>query len=332
MTTTWPVIGHLWAVQQLQHAIEHDEVPHALLITGPESIGKMTLALTLVAALMCQSEDARPCGQCLACRKLKSGNHPDFMQVSPEDKTSHLKIDQIREVERFLALTPNESSRKIALISDFERATTGAANALLKTLEEPPKYAHLILIATDADLLLPTIVSRTQEMNLRPLSAKEVAHALVTQWNVDEALADRLARLSGGRIGWAVKAATEPAYYEKMTSALEVLGAVLQQDLPTRFETAQTLADNAAELSDILEHWLVFWRDVLLLQTRNGAAVVHTERHGDLTRLAEGLSVQETLAVLGALERSANALLSNANTLLLVENLLLDLPTLQPQG
>ena len=132
--TKWAVIGHDWAVRQLQTAVAHDEVPHALLITGPESVGKTTLARTLVAALLCQlREGDRPCSTCLACRKLASGNHPDFMMIAPEEQGGSLKIDQIRSVERFLTLTPNESTHKIALINNFERATIGAANALLKT-------------------------------------------------------------------------------------------------------------------------------------------------------------------------------------------------------
>jgi len=205
---TWPVVGHQWAVQGLRHAVARDEIPHALLITGPASVGKHTLAQQLVAAMLCQADNDKPCGTCLACRKLRSGNHPDYMVVEPEGSTARLKIDQIRPVERFLALTPKEGARKVVLISDFERATIGAANALLKTLEEPPFYAHLILLATDADLLLPTIVSRSQQIGLRPLPSRLVAEALVSEWLVEPGLAERLARISGGRVGWAVRAAT----------------------------------------------------------------------------------------------------------------------------
>ena len=117
----WPVVGHQWAVRQLQTAIERDEVPHALLISGPDNVGKMTLARLVAGTLLCKGQsDERPCGVCLACRKLASGSHPDFMPVEPEAEGGALKIDQIRAVERFLALTPNESARKIALINAFE--------------------------------------------------------------------------------------------------------------------------------------------------------------------------------------------------------------------
>lgn len=328
----WPIAGHRWAVQQLRRAIECDELPHALLLTGPESVGKRTLAELVVAALLCRADENKPCGVCLSCRKLRSGNHPDLILVTPEDRTAHLKIDQIREVERFLALTPIESAHKIALIGDFERATVGAANALLKTLEEPPSYAHLVLLALDADLLLPTIVSRAQHIPLRPLAVADVEDALVRVWNVDPERARLLARMSGGRIGWAVQAAASADVYERTRAIVDTLLAVLEQDLPSRFETAQVLAREGATLPEVLEYWLTFWRDVLLVQAGENDEVIHTDRHTLLDAIAAAIAVQDTVRVLDTLENAQEALLTNANTQLLVENVLLDLPTLRLPG
>ncbi len=325
----WPVFGHRWAVKQLQHAIETSEVPHALLITGPESVGKHTLARQLVAAMLCRAElEERPCGQCLSCRKLVSGNHPDYLEIMSSDRTAHLRIEQIREVERFLSLTPNESPCKIALVGDFERTTIGAANALLKTLEEPPTYAHLILLATDADLLLPTIVSRTQQLVLRPLATQEVASALTSTWGVEGERAGHLARLSGGRIGWAVRAATDPGAATSMETALDDLVSVLYEDLPARFARAQDLARDSAVLAETFEAWLTFWRDVLLQQTGNVGAMVNLERRELLQLVGTTVDVATTLRILTELEGAQEAVLANANAQLLVENLLLELPTL----
>ncbi|MBN1250281.1 MAG: DNA polymerase III subunit delta', partial [Anaerolineae bacterium] len=298
----WPIVGHQWAVQQLQRAVAQDEVPHALLITGPESVGKHTLAQHLVMAILCNAQGDRPCGVCLSCRKVTSGNHPDFMTVAPEERTAHLRIDEIRDVERFLALTPRESAKKVALVGDFERATIGAANALLKTLEEPPGYAHIILLATDADQLLPTIVSRSQQIALRPVVSREIAEALVSRWGVAPDMAQRLARLSGGRIGWAVRAATNPEAYERMQAALAMLLSVLRQDLPARFETAKTLSQDDDELAEVLEVWLTFWRDVLLIQSDSEAAIVHTEHRATLEKIAAVIDVRQSADVLTALE------------------------------
>lgn len=322
----WPVVGHQWAVQRLRQAVVRDEIPHALLITGPASVGKHTLTQQLVTAMFCRADTDKPCGTCLACRKLRSGNHPDYLVVEPEGATARLKIDQIRPVQRFLALTPKEGARKVVLISDFERATIGAANALLKTLEEPPSYAHLILLATDADLLLSTIVSRSQTIVLRPLSNRLVAEALVSEWLVEPGLAARLARISGGRMGWAVRAATHAETYGQMQTALELLVEILGQDLPTRFERAKALVGGHAALPETLEYWLTFWRDVLLLHSQNDAALMHIELRQTLEAVAGATDMERTVQVLSALEHAQSALLSNANKQLLVESLLLDMP------
>lgn len=324
----WPVVGHDWAVRQLQLAVARDDVPHALLFTGPESVGKMTLARVLTATLFCTgTENARPCGTCLACRKLDSGNHPDFLLVTPETRGGSLKIDQIRAVERFLALTPNESAHKVALIEGFGQATTGAANALLKTLEEPPAYAHLFLLAQDADLLLPTIVSRSQHLALRPLSRAVVEEALVERWHVPAEQAGYLARVSGGRMGWAVRAATDPDAQQRMSDALAMLIALLGQDVPSRFDVAQTLARDAdIELDEVLEYWLTGWRDVLLMQTENGDDVTYLKHRDALSRIAQRVSLDATVAAIKALENCREALRRNANTQLQVENLVLSLP------
>lgn len=328
MSDTWGIVGHRWAVQQLQHTVSEDVVPHAILITGPDSVGKSVLAEQLIAAMLCRSEGERPCGTCLSCRKLRSGNHPDFMLIEPEDKTAHVKIEQIRDVERFLALTPNESAHKIVLIRHFERATIGAANALLKTLEEPPGYAHLILLATEADVLLPTIVSRAQQIPLHPVASGEIAAALVDRWHMSPEEARRLARMSGGRVGWAVRAATDPETYGRMIEAIDTLLAVLGQELPARFETAQALSRDDAALAETLEHWITFWRDVLLLQTGNGDTLVFAEKQDALQAMAANMDVKKTVRVLAELNSAQEALLANANTQLLVESLLLGLPTL----
>ena len=326
----WPIIGHDWAVRQLQMAIMRADVPHALLITGPESGGKTTLAHTLTQALLCTAApEERPCGACLACRKVDSGNHPDVMSIGPEEKGRALKIEYIRAVESFLALTPNEGAHKIALVRNFELATPGAANALLKTLEEPPAYAHLILMATNTESLLPTIISRSQQIHLRPLAKSIIEQALIKRWELTPERAERLARIAGGRLGWAVRAATETAYLERMEGAVATLLDLVQQDIPARFEAAASLAKNDALLAEALEYWLAAWRDVLLIQANNLTAVTYREHQATLQTIAQRVEVSTTVDVLEMLEEAQIALQRNANTQLLTENVVLTLPHLR---
>lgn len=326
----WGMIGYGWAVQNLQKAIASGNLAHALLVTGPESIGKHTLALSLAQALLCESSDMlkRPCGSCSACRRVISGNHPDLRLVEPDTEGRGVKIEQIREVEAFLALTPNESIHKIALISALELTNPNASNALLKTLEEPPAYAHLILLATDADTLLPTIVSRTQLLPLRPLDVAVIARGLMQRWGINERQAWRLARLSGGRMGWAVRAIGDPSHLHDMETAIEQLFTLCRANLPMRFEAAQALAQKSTHLAQILEYWRLGWRDVLLLQHDNAAEIMFLEHRAALEELASRVDVEGTTRVLHALADALAHLLRNANSRLLLETLLLEWPQL----
>jgi len=320
------VVGHEWAVEQLQQALDGQRVPQALLLTGPESVGKHTLARWLAAALLCETPAEAPCGVCRSCRRILSGNHPDVLWVEPEGAKAQLKIDQIRGVERFLALTPLEGTHKVAIIGEFDRANVSAANALLKTLEEPPRYAHLILLAEDAERLLPTITSRTQQITLRPLAPARIAEALERVWHVDQGTAWRLAQISGGRIGWAVVASQDPSISEQLESALGSLADALAMELPERFALAAQLARAPEAFLEMLEYWLLFWRDVLSLQTGQEQVVTDLTRPGFAQYVADSVLVTEVAALLEALVAARDAVRANANLQLLLESLMLDLP------
>lgn len=330
----WPIIGHQWAVRRLQLAVERDNVPHALLITGPESVGKQTLAQVLAKAMLCTADPVteRPCGRCSACRRIDSGNHPDLQILEPDTPGRGVKIDQIRSLQRSLALTPNESRYQVGIITDFERATPSAANALLKTLEEPPGYAHLILLATSADLLLPTIVSRSQRLPLHPLNRPTIVKGLQDNYGIPQERAERLARLSGGRIGWAIRSITEPEHLEEMETWLDQMVTLLYADLPTRFDTAQTLAEDDAALQQLLAYWRTGWRDILLLQSNTQKGLTYIEKREALEAIADQTDVRITSQLLRTLGEAQTALRQNANTRLLVEWLMLQLPTLDQRS
>ncbi len=319
----WPVLGHQLAVRQLQLAVMQESVPHALLITGAESVGKMTLAHTLAQAMFCTATEDRPCGACRACRKVSAGHHPDLLIVSPDGPRDKLKIDAIRAVGQFLALTPHESRYKVVIIANFERATPGAANALLKTLEEPPAYAHLVLLAADAESLLPTIVSRTNQISLRPLPIPLVERALRERWHVPPEQAERLARICGGRLGWAVRAVDDPAYVQQMEAAISQWLSLRTVDLPEQFTLAKDLARGDVPLSQTLAYWLIGWRDVLLLETQADAPLTFREQRDALEQLAAQVPVSQVVALIERIRSAQTLLQSNVNARLLMESLIL---------
>ena len=322
----WQVVGHDWAVKLLEHSLAWNHVSHAYLLAGPAQIGKTTLGLALAKALNCSGEP-RPCGQCLSCRKIERGIHPDVRLVEPEGDT--LKIDQMRQLQHESILAPYEGRWRVYVIPEFERATDEAANCLLKTLEEPPPQVVLILTTADTGALLPTIVSRCQVLSLRPLALGETARALQSACQIPLERAELLARLSEGRIGWAMRACREQDVLKARDSHLDTLGAIPAQSLVERMQVAEKLAQQG-DISPLLDAWSSWWRDILLVQNGCQDLITNIDHRDALQTEAVRYTEQASQGFLRTIHRCKTELDGNANVRLALEVLLLDCP--RPQA
>ena len=327
-TSTNSVLGHDWAVSLLLHSVEQMHASHAYLLTGIDHIGKSTLARFLAQTLNCV-DSPRPCGRCRSCELIVAGKHPDLHLVAPEGNT--LKIDQVRALQHDLALTPMEGRYRVAIVEGMDRATPEASNALLKTLEEPPPHVVMILIAPEAESLLPTIVSRCQLIALRPLSLEAVRAALIERWQVDGERAETLAHLSGGRLGWAVMAIQDESLLARRAQWIDDLIQLTGQGRAERFAYAEMMAGDPLIARETLRLWQTWWRDVMLLATGSDAMLIHSDRRDALREQASHFGVDGSSAAAARLAQALWQLDRNANTRLALEVLMLDLPKANTQ-
>ena len=335
----WELIGHQWAVNLLGRHIASDQVRHAYLITGPDGVGKRTLAMRFVQALNC-SDPAKPgeiCGQCRACQFIHGNKYPDLHIVEAEDVGGILKVEQIRELQHLLALSPYEGKRRVALLLRFHEANANAANALLKTLEEPAPKVVMLLTAQSKETLLPTISSRCEILTLRDVSRHQIEQVLMERGEGHEKAA-LLARLAAGRPGWAFHYASNPDLLDERTEYLEDLVNILQTGRLERFKHIDRLTREwererkrggehpRLRAIGALEHWVSLWRDAMLLAYDATAEHRNADRLHDIQMLVSALPPGQISENLGKIERLKGDLHKNANVRLAMETLMLDLP------
>ncbi|MFN3705798.1 MAG: ATP-binding protein [Thermoflexales bacterium] len=314
------VIGHTWATQRLRNALARGTLGQSLLFIGPPQVGKTTLALTLAEALLAQ--DTR--GQALIAQR----KHPDLLTVEPEGANATISIERVRELQHALQLTPMESRHRVAILADAQALSLGAMNALLKTLEEPASAAVLILTATSADALLPTILSRCQVLPMRPLPRGQIEAGLQAR-GASPAQAALLAALAQGRVGWALQAWRDAATLQARLQAINDLLRLLGEGLTARFAYAEQLAKAGdAHIRAVLQTWQLVWRDV----TRAAiGCVVRAGAHSygeTVRRVAEGVSPETAAACLQRMVQTEVFITQNANARLALDVLLITLPRL----
>jgi DNA polymerase III subunit delta' len=330
----WNILGHEWASQLLQRHIAAGEMRHAYLLCGPPGVGRKTLALRFAQALNCLQPPSpgEPCGTCRLCILTWQMQQPDLSIVQPEGGSSAVKVEQVRELQHALSLSPYESRFRVALLLDFEQANANAQNALLKTLEEAPERVILLLIAGTPESLLPTITSRCEILRLRPMPVERLALALQDRLKLPVEDARMLAHLSGGRFGYAVQLHENQDILEQRQAWLEDLRTLLSATRRERFAYADSVAkgrDRAAikaNISEMFQVWLSFWRDLLLVASGSTAPLVNLDLQPELHDLIADIDIPTARACAAGLEQALDRLDTNPNIQLLTEVLLLDWP------
>ena len=327
MNANWDLTGHEWAVDMLKKHIVHETTRHAYLLAGPPGLGRRTLAVRFAQALNCPTpvETGIACGVCRDCKQIESMKHADLTIVQSDSEGGILKVDQIREARKTLILKPFMSKYRVALFLRSHEANDNAANALLKTLEEPPSYAVLILTADNPEQLLPTILSRCEVSRLRPLRVGEVQKALVGR-GVETSRARLIAHISGGRMGYAIRLIENDTLLERREERLNDLLTLLPATRVEKFAYADKLSKDKDAMRQTISFWLSYWRDVMLRAAQAETPLVNVDRNLEIENLAGKMDLSSARTVVGGLENALEKLERNVNPRLLAEVLLLDLP------
>jgi DNA polymerase-3 subunit delta' len=331
----WNIVGHAHAIDILCRTLLAQQVRHAYLLAGPQCVGKNLLAHRFAQTLLCTSgADPRvaptePCNACLSCRKVLHRNHPDVHIISRASDKQFILIEQIRALQSDSARRTLEGRRNIFIIQNAHEMNLQAANCLLKTLEEPEPDVVLILTVPDAGLMLPTILSRVQQIPMQLLTTAQIKQALVQQWDVESADADLIAALAAGRMGWAVQAVEDDEMLDERASQLEMLSKLPSMNKMQRFDLAQKLSSDGDKARELLELWLLWWRDLVLAAHGCLDLTINVDMRSTLQMQAARFGPSEAERMLRAILQTMESIEQNVNVRVALEVLMLDVPTLK---
>jgi DNA polymerase-3 subunit delta' len=316
------IIGHRKQLEILRAALTGRRLHHAYLFLGPEGIGKRTLALTLARAIHCSEMDDDFCGRCINCARISDGNHPDVRFIEPLADKKEISIQQIRELERELNYRSFTGKRKIVIIDPATLVNLSAQNALLKTLEEPPEDSLIILIASNAGALLPTVRSRCLPLSFAPLPRREVGAFLQSKYGMKLADAELFAAMGMGSIG-AVASLDKDELIEKRQIWSGMLSSLKAGDYHAAMIAAEALATNRDESLKFLK-WAESWyRDLLIYGVANTPdELVNLDMRPQIEQQADEIGARGALAASARIASVAAGIQRNFNRRMVLEKFL----------
>lgn len=328
MIKNWGMLGHEWAVELLKGHLKRGEPRHAYLFTGPSGVGRRTLALRFAQAI--NTEEPPAPGefdpQSRTSQQIEKMQHPDLTLVERLEDDRDIKIEAVRNARQILSLSPYMANYRVALLLNFEQASNSAANAVLKTLEEPSRRVVMMVTADSAEGLLPTISSRCEVLRLRPVPRLAAADGLEEIWGIPKSQARFLAQVSGGRPGYALYLHQNPDVLEQRNTWLDDHRELLARGRVARFAYAEGLGKDKRRYEQMLQVWLSYWRDVLMRASASKALLSNPDREAEILGLSERVEISAAHGVVSAIEGVLGQMRTNVNTRLAAEVLMLNLP------
>ena len=323
MTTFRDVVGHESIIGHFKSSIEQGKVAHAYLIHGEKGTGKKMLAGLFAKTLQCEAGGTDPCGTCRSCIQCDSGNHPDIIWVTHE-KPTVISVDDIREqVNNDIIIKPYSSRYKIYIIPEAELMNPQAQNALLKTIEEPPEYAVIMLLTNNLDKMLPTILSRCITLNLKPVGELDMMEYL-SRMGVPQAKAKFCVGFAFGNLGKAVRLATSEEYNEIKHDCVQILKDINRMEIYDLIDAVKKMSKYKLDIYDYLDIMMMWYRDILMLKVSGSPdKLLFKEEYATLKQQANYISYEGIENVLKALDKVKVRLEANVNFDIAMELLLL---------
>ena len=324
MTAFSDILGNEQIIEHLQNAIRMEKVSHAYIFNGPDSSGKMMLAQAFASALQCEKKGVEPCGTCHSCKQAGSRNHPDIIYVTHE-KPNTIGVDDIRvQVNQDMAVKPYSSPYKIYIVDEAEKMNVQAQNALLKTIEEPPAYGLILLLTTNADAFLPTILSRCIRLDLKPVADDRLKDFLMKRCGVVDYQADICVAFSQGIVGKALGLASSAHFHEIKDSALQLVKRAKEIELSEMIGAVKQISEYKLEINDYFDIMMIWYRDVLLYKaTADVNGLIFKDEVYEIKKQANTTSYHGIQLILEGLEKAKVRLKANVNFDLVIELLLL---------
>ncbi|MFA5134661.1 MAG: DNA polymerase III subunit delta' C-terminal domain-containing protein [Patescibacteria group bacterium] len=322
----WPILGHSPIKTYLQSCIATDTLGQAYLLLGPQHIGKYRIALTAAKSILCTQSQKKPCGICPNCEQIEKNIHADVDIISCNFDKKNISIQQIRHLQHKLSLRSFLASYKIAIINGAENLSEEAANALLKTLEEPLGKTVFFLIAENKNLIPPTIVSRCLQLQCSVLPTHQIENWLITR-GTPTTDARVLAKLANGKPGIAINALSDTSFVQQRTERINILLTVLKSSIIGRFEAVSKLVGQKEEtginqIDETLKDWLSLLRDVYLV--RSGISqVVNSSQNNTIKKLAAMFTNSRLVRSIDIISKSRSLLAKSVNPTIILEHLVL---------
>ena len=318
------IIGHNQIVEHLKNAICMEKISHAYILNGENNSGKMMLAEAFATALQCEAGNEEPCMNCRSCHQAAEHNQPDIIYVTHE-KPNVISVDDIRhQLNNDIVIKPYSSKYKIYIVDEAEKMNVQAQNALLKTIEEPPAYGVILLLTTNADSFLPTILSRCITLNLKTVNEDLIREYLMKKYQIPDYQADVCAAFAQGNVGKAIQLASSGEFNELKSSALSIVKKLDDMDLYELNGCIKQINDFKPKIGEYFDLMTLWFRDVLYMKATNDVNnLIFKDEVYDIKKQAAKRSYSGIETILQTLEQSRVRLNANVNFDLVIELLLL---------